>query len=101
MASALAMDKWRTKLLWEAAGINTPHYIVLNEQTDFDRGSTGAWAAADCQAVARRIDHRLEQGDQGNRFAGSTEAGGGARHYCAGGAVYRRHGAYGSLSSER
>ena len=24
MASALAMDKWRTKLLWQAAGIPTP-----------------------------------------------------------------------------
>ena len=35
MASALAMDKWRTKLLWEAAGITTPHHIVINEQSDF------------------------------------------------------------------
>jgi D-alanine-D-alanine ligase len=24
MASALAMDKWRTKLLWQAAGVPTP-----------------------------------------------------------------------------
>jgi D-alanine-D-alanine ligase len=36
MASALAMDKWRTKLLWQAAGINTPHHILLNAQSDFD-----------------------------------------------------------------
>jgi len=35
MASALAMDKWRTKLLWEAAGIITPHHILINEQSDF------------------------------------------------------------------
>ena len=28
MASALAMDKWRTKLLWEAAGISTPRHIL-------------------------------------------------------------------------
>ena len=35
MASALAMDKWRTKLLWEAAGITTPHHILINEQSDF------------------------------------------------------------------
>lgn len=35
MASALAMDKWRTKLLWEAAGISTPHHILINEQSDF------------------------------------------------------------------
>jgi D-alanine-D-alanine ligase len=36
MASALAMDKWRTKLLWEAAGISTPQYALLNAQSDFD-----------------------------------------------------------------
>ncbi|MEP7370634.1 MAG: D-alanine--D-alanine ligase [Nitrosospira sp.] len=35
MASALAMDKWRTKLLWQAAGINTPRHILLNAQSDF------------------------------------------------------------------
>ena len=35
MASSLAMDKWRTKLLWEAAGITTPHHILINEQSDF------------------------------------------------------------------
>jgi D-alanine-D-alanine ligase len=36
LASALAMDKWRTKLLWQAAGIKTPRHILLNEQSDFD-----------------------------------------------------------------
>jgi D-alanine-D-alanine ligase len=36
MASALAMDKWRTKLLWQAAGINTPRHVLLNAQSDFD-----------------------------------------------------------------
>ncbi|PTR09516.1 D-alanine--D-alanine ligase [Nitrosospira sp. Nsp5] len=36
MASALAMDKWRTKLLWQAAGISTPRHILLNAQSDFD-----------------------------------------------------------------
>ena len=29
MASALAMDKWRTKLVWRAAGIPTPAYELL------------------------------------------------------------------------
>jgi D-alanine-D-alanine ligase len=37
MASALAMDKWRTKLLWEAAGITTPHHVLINEQSDFSK----------------------------------------------------------------
>ena len=36
MASALAMDKWRTKLLWEAVGINSPRSQLLNEQSDFE-----------------------------------------------------------------
>ena len=35
MASALAMDKWRTKLLWQAAGLPTPPWALLNAGTDF------------------------------------------------------------------
>ncbi|MBE0612644.1 MAG: D-alanine--D-alanine ligase [Burkholderiales bacterium] len=35
MASALAMDKWRTKLVWQAAGIPTPRYEMLTAQSDF------------------------------------------------------------------
>lgn len=35
MASALAMDKWRTKLVWSAAGIPTPRYRMLQADTDF------------------------------------------------------------------
>jgi D-alanine-D-alanine ligase len=36
LASALAMDKWRTKLLWQAGGISTPRHVLLTEQSDFD-----------------------------------------------------------------
>ncbi|MGH8762043.1 MAG: D-alanine--D-alanine ligase [Nitrosospira sp.] len=36
MASALAMDKWRTKLLWQAVGISTPRHALLNAQSDLD-----------------------------------------------------------------
>ena len=35
MASALAMDKWRTKLVWRAAGVGTPRYELLNAESDF------------------------------------------------------------------
>ena len=35
MASAIAMDKWRTKLLWQAAGIPTPQYERLTAASDF------------------------------------------------------------------
>ena len=34
MASALTLDKWRTKLLWQAAGIPGARYLVLDEQSD-------------------------------------------------------------------
>ncbi len=42
LASALAMDKWRAKLVWQAAGIPTPRYELLT-------------AASDMQAVAARL----------------------------------------------
>ncbi|HVJ72774.1 MAG TPA: D-alanine--D-alanine ligase [Casimicrobiaceae bacterium] len=34
MASALAMDKWRTKLVWIASGIPTPRFRVVDATTD-------------------------------------------------------------------
>jgi D-alanine-D-alanine ligase len=37
MASALAMDKWRTKLVWLASGIPTPKYRVVDARTDWMR----------------------------------------------------------------
>jgi D-alanine-D-alanine ligase len=35
MASALGMDKWRTKLLWQAAGIATPAFERVDADSDF------------------------------------------------------------------
>lgn len=35
MASALGMDKWRTKLLWRAAGLPTADWEILNAASDF------------------------------------------------------------------
>ena len=35
MASALGMDKWRTKLLWRAAGLPTADWSILNADSDF------------------------------------------------------------------
>lgn len=35
MGSALAMDKWRTKLLWQGADIPTPAYEVISTTSDF------------------------------------------------------------------
>jgi D-alanine-D-alanine ligase len=36
LASALAMDKWRTKLVWQAAGLPIPAYELLTADSDFD-----------------------------------------------------------------
>ena len=35
MASAVGMDKWRTKLIWQAAGVPVAPFVVLDESTDF------------------------------------------------------------------
>lgn len=37
MASALAMDKWRTKLLWSAAGLPTPKAFILSDSSDWQQ----------------------------------------------------------------
>lgn len=35
LASAIGMDKWRTKLLWQAAGLPVPDYALLDAGSDF------------------------------------------------------------------
>ena len=35
LASALAMDKWRSKLVWQATGLPVPDYAVLDGAADF------------------------------------------------------------------
>ena len=35
LASSVAMDKWRTKLLWQAAGIPTPEFALIDAHSDF------------------------------------------------------------------
>jgi D-alanine-D-alanine ligase len=36
MASALAMDKWRTKLMWRAVGIPVPKDVLVQKASDWD-----------------------------------------------------------------
>jgi len=36
LASALGMDKWRTKMVWQAAGLPVPEYALLDERSDWD-----------------------------------------------------------------
>lgn len=35
LASALGMDKWRSKMLWQAAGLAVPDFVVLEEHSDW------------------------------------------------------------------
>lgn len=35
MASSIAMDKWRTKLLWRASGVSTPNFELVRADSDF------------------------------------------------------------------
>lgn len=35
MASALGMDKWRSKMLWNAAGVPVPEYVMLTADSNF------------------------------------------------------------------
>ena len=37
MASALAMDKWRTKLVWDASGVPTPRFAMVRETSAWDK----------------------------------------------------------------
>ncbi|MDX1915823.1 MAG: D-alanine--D-alanine ligase [Methylophilus sp.] len=37
MASALGMDKWRTKLLWRASGVVTPDFELIDAKTDLNQ----------------------------------------------------------------
>jgi D-alanine-D-alanine ligase len=37
MGSALAMDKWRAKLVWIASGIPTPRFAMVSKSTAWDR----------------------------------------------------------------
>jgi D-alanine-D-alanine ligase len=58
MASALGMDKWRTKLLWQAAGLPVPPYLMLDDATDLAAVEGGSRAATVCQAGLRRLVDR-------------------------------------------
>jgi D-alanine-D-alanine ligase len=36
LGSAIAMDKWRSKMIWQAAGLPTPRWRVLHADEDWD-----------------------------------------------------------------
>src|SRR5882672_4603074 len=40
LGSALAMDKWRTKLVWQGSGVPTPHCELLTRESDLQGVAT-------------------------------------------------------------
>lgn len=36
MASAVGMDKWRTKLLWRSVGLAIPEFVMIDANSDFE-----------------------------------------------------------------
>ncbi len=67
MASALAMDKWRTKLVWQATGIPTPALPGGDGDDRLDARGGRARPAADREARARRLVDRNHQSRDGGR----------------------------------
>lgn len=51
MASAVGMDKWRTKLLWRSVGLPIPEFVLLTADSDF--------AAVERQLSCRSSSNRL------------------------------------------
>ena len=64
MASALAMDKWRTKLVWLAQRHSDAALRdASTRRSDWAAVARELGPAADREAGARRLDHRPHQGD--------------------------------------
>jgi D-alanine-D-alanine ligase-like ATP-grasp enzyme len=61
MASALGMDKWRSKLLWRSAGLPIPDFVML-EAAAICPPSKRAGSAALRQAGLRGLVDRHHQG---------------------------------------
>ena len=45
MASALTMDKWRTKMVWQSMGLPVAPYVALNRQLYLGGEKRRCWHA--------------------------------------------------------
>ncbi len=72
MASALGMDKWRSKLLWRAAGVPVPDYALLNDRSDFARVETALglplFVKPACEGSSIGISKVKQAGDLGAAY---------------------------------
>jgi D-alanine-D-alanine ligase len=76
LACALAMDKWRTKLVWRASGIPTPRFEMLNTETNF-------MATADSLGLPLIVKPAREGSTIGLTKVSSAKAVAGAYHEAA------------------
>ena len=80
MASALAMDKWRTKLIWQAAGLATPKAVLLDSNCDW-QATTEALSnnaivkpALEGSSIGRRRVYTAEELKKSYEFASDYDA---------------------------
>lgn len=80
MASALAMDKWRTKLIWQAADLPTPKAVLLNDQCDWQatiellNHNAIVKPAREGSSIGMRRVHTAEELKQSFEFASRYDA---------------------------
>jgi D-alanine-D-alanine ligase len=73
MASALGMDKWRSKLLWQACGLPVPEYVLLDADSDFARVEAELglplFVKPACEGSSIGISKVKQAGDLGAAYA--------------------------------
>ena len=69
LASALAMDKWRTKLIWQATGLAGAGLCAARRRRRLCRDGGATGLAAVRQAGQRGFQFRHQQGQGGGRPA--------------------------------
>ena len=73
MASALGMDKWRCKLLWRAAGLPVPEYVLLDAASDLAQLAAGLglplFVKPACEGSSIGISKVKRVGDLGAAYA--------------------------------
>ena len=80
MASALAMDKWRTKLIWQAAGLATPKAVLLDKNCDWQAtiellgNNAIVKPAREGSSIGMRRVHTAEELKQSFEFASEYDA---------------------------
>lgn len=76
MASALGMDKWRSKLLWRAAGVPIPEYMLLDGDSDLSRVEAElglpVFVKPACEGSSIGISKVKRAGDLGAAYAAAA-----------------------------